>query len=415
MARTAVLSSMTCRSTFLFSVLSCAIGISACRRSAATTDEEVVQVRADRVAMGEIDVTTEVVASIKSRHSVLLQPHVEGLVTKILVTPGDRVTRLTPLMQIDPAKQQATLQGVVAAQGLAQSEQARARAVLASTTASRASKLAHYKYSQQQAERTKRLFENHLTTAQEVDLQQRSLETSKAELDALDSDIAAQEANITASEQRINQTQANAREQQEQLRYYTIVAPFDGIVGDVPVKVGERVTASSRLTTIDDNDTLEAYVYVPAERAADLRLGMVVQLLSPTGESRVESRISFLSPQVETMTQTVLIKSTFANDKAILRSGQLVRARIVWNAHSGLIIPRTAVVSMHGQSFVFVVQPPSAGHRMTVKQQPVELGPLDGNDHPVLRGLSEGDQVVVLGVQKLADGTPVALLEPRKE
>ena len=50
------------------------------------------------------------------------------------------------------------------------------------------------------------------------------------------------------------------QQQQVQLRYFTVTAPTAGIVGDVPVRVGNQVTPQTVLTTIDQNETLELYV-----------------------------------------------------------------------------------------------------------------------------------------------------------
>ena len=60
---------------------------------------------------------------------------------------------------------------------------------------------------------------------------------------------------------------ASRKTQEEQLAYYTIRAPFDGVVGDIPVHVGDYVSATTMLTTVDENKDLEAYIYVPTERA----------------------------------------------------------------------------------------------------------------------------------------------------
>src|SRR5208282_3360139 len=66
--------------------------------------------------------------------------------------------------------------------------------------------------------------------------------------------------------------------QEEQLAYYTIRAPFEGVVGDIPVHVGDYVSTSTMLTTVDENKDLEAYVYIPSERAGEVRMGLGVEL-----------------------------------------------------------------------------------------------------------------------------------------
>ncbi len=65
-----------------------------------------------------------------------------------------------------------------------------------------------------------------------------------------------------------------------QLRYFTVTAPTAGVIGDVPVRVGNQVTPQTVLTTIDQNDTLELNVQVPIERARDLKNGLPIRMLS---------------------------------------------------------------------------------------------------------------------------------------
>ena len=66
---------------------------------------------------------------------------------------------------------------------------------------------------------------------------------------------------------------AGIREQQVQLHYYTVRAPAAGVIGDIPVHVGDHVTSQTMLTTVDKGGALEAYLNVPAEKSGALKLG----------------------------------------------------------------------------------------------------------------------------------------------
>ena len=78
------------------------------------------------------------------------------------------------------------------------------------------------------------------------------------------------------------------------------------------MRVGDRVTTSTVITTISDNAGLEAYVYVPIERASALKLGLPVRLVNETGEVLAQTRIDFISPQVDDKTQGVLVEGAGA-------------------------------------------------------------------------------------------------------
>jgi RND family efflux transporter MFP subunit len=190
-----------------------------------------------------------------------------------------------------------------------------------------------------------------------------------------------------------------------ELHYYYVLTPTDGIVGDIPVRVGDRVTTSTVLTTVDEPGNLELYVPVPVERSKDLKLGQLVQVLDAAGNVQAECRTDFISPEVDTTAQSVLVKATVANRSGTLRTSQFVQARIIWGTRTGLMIPVLAVSRINGQFFVFVVE--RNGKSLLARQKMLQLGEMMGNQYAVLSGLQAEDHVVVEGGQDLTDGTPV--------
>src|SRR5271170_1861753 len=95
-------------------------------------------------------------------------------------------------------------------------------------------------------------------------------------------------------------------DRQQQLAYYDIRAPFSGVVGDIPVHLGDYVSPTTLLTTVDENTDLEAYIYVPTERASVVRQGLPVEIIDTAGNVLVKSTISFISPQVDNGLQSIL-------------------------------------------------------------------------------------------------------------
>ena len=316
-----------------------------------------------------VEDATEYVATLKSLRSTTVQPQTDGQITRILVKSGDRVRQGAALMQIDPRRQQAAV-----------SSQEAERAALEASVA----------YARQQAQRASELFAAGAISQQEKEQAETALRTADANLRALS---------------------ARVQEQQVQLRYYTVAAPTAGVVGDVPVRVGNQVTPQTVLTTIDQNETLELYVPVPVERAGALKTGLPVQILGQDGtEVLGQTAVNFISPHVEDQTQSVLVKAAVRNPDGKLRASQYVRARIIWQTTEGLVLPVTAVVRINGQFFAFVAD--DAGGKLVAKQRAVKLGPIVGNNYPVLGGIKEGERVVTSGAQKLADGAPIQPAAP---
>jgi RND family efflux transporter MFP subunit len=112
-----------------------------------------------------------------------------------------------------------------------------------------------------------------------------------------------------AAQAQLDSLDAQVREQEVQLHYYKVVAPASGIVGDIPVHVGDRVSTTTQLTTVDKPGSLEVYVYVPIERSGQLKMNLPVDVIDSEGKTLVQSRVSFISPQVDNATQTVLVNA----------------------------------------------------------------------------------------------------------
>ena len=191
---------------------------------------------------------------------------------------------------------------------------------------------------------------------------------TRQDLDTALSSLRQAEANAAASEAQTNAGTV-------QLRYYRVTAPVAGAIGDIPVRVGDFVTPQTLLTTLDDNDTLEAYVDVPIERASSVKVGTEVEIIDAAGKVMAPSEVTFVSPRADAATQMVLIKSAIENKSGRLRSGQFVRARVIWSERQGPAVPVLAVQSRAGQAFVWVVAPAPDG-RLSAQPRPVKMGPI---------------------------------------
>lgn len=354
------------RTAALFLALAWGVFASGCQKSAAensSASAPAIPVQVQIAAAVKIPETTEYLSLLKSRHSAAINPQVEGLITKIFVTSGQHVTAGTPLLQIDPLRQEAVLNG---------------------QEASRAAQEANVRYARISLERAQKLLDTGVISKQEFDNAQTGYDAAVSQLKALDEQV---------------------RQQKVQLHYYSVTSPMDGIVGDIPVRMGDRVTVATMLTTIDEPGALEAYIYVPAEKARNLKVGLPVRLLDSAGNSTGDTRITFVSPQVDTETQSVLAKAMIENSTGKLRIAQQVRAQITWGTHEGPVIPVLAVQRINGQFFAFVSVNEAKG--TVARQKTLTLGETVGNNFAVLEGLKPGDHVIVSGTQFLQDGMAV--------
>lgn len=315
------------------------------------------------VTLSPVPTSDTYVSTIKGRRSATIQPQVDGNLTRIFVKSGDVVKAGQILMQIDPLKQAATVQ---------------------SQQGTQAQKKALYDYNKIQVERQRRLFEAGVVSRDAFDQATQGYENSKADYEA---------------------STALTDTQKQQLAYYQIRAPFAGIVGDIPVHIGDYVSQSTVLTTVDENADLEAYIYIPTERAAQIRTGLPVEILDTAGKVLTKSTITFLSPQVDNGLQSILAKAEIPRSAQRLRTEQLIKARVTWSTAPAPVVPVLAVTRVGGQTFVYLAT--AKGDGFVAHQVPVVLGETLGNTYPVLGGLKPGDKVILSGLQFLQEGAPV--------
>ena len=310
-----------------------------------------------------VEVSSDFISTVRSLNSTTVQPQVDGRVTRIFVKSGDVVRAGTPIVQIDPEKQQATVQN---------------------TESQRAARIADVTYWKNQVERLQSLLTAGAISQNEYDTARHNLDAAQAQLAALD---------------------AQVREGRVQLQYYRVTAPTAGVIGDIPVREGDRVTTSTMITTIDDKAGLEAYIQVPVDQAPDLRIGLQTQILDAEGKVVASNPISFVAPRVDPATQTVLAKAMLRDAPPSVRVQQFVKVRVLWRSTPGLTVPITAVTRINGQYFCFVAEQTPNG--LVAHQRPLQVGEVKGNDYIVKSGLKPGEKLIVSGIQKIADGAPV--------
>jgi len=320
-------------------------------------------VKTETIQLSPVPQVDEYVATVKSRRSASIQPQVDGSLTHILVKSGDHVHTGQVLMTIDPLKQQATV------------DQQRS---------TEAQKKATLDYNRHELDRQQQLYESGVSSKQDYELAVQAYENSKADWESSTA------ARVT---------------QQRQLAYYNLTAPFDGIVGDIPVHIGDYVSQQTLLTTVDENAELEAYIYIPTERAGDIRMNLPIEIITSRGELIEGTKVNFISQQVDNSIQGILVKAPIHASLDKFRNAQLVKARVVWSSAPAPTVPVLAVTRIGGQSFVYVATPADQG--TVAKQRAVTLGETIGNEYAVTGGLKPGEKVITSGIQFLIDGAPV--------
>ena len=426
-----------------------------------------VPVKLATVETERVQETSEFVGSLSAPKAAVIKPEVEGRITQILVRDGDKVQQGQVLIRLDSDDADATRMQAKAnldraqarlaeleagsrpeeialaqarltqaearltnakagaspeeiAEAQAQVEAAKAEADLAKSRVSR------YQTLNQQGAISQDVLEGYIkeersATAQRLQAERRLEGLRKGRSSDIEQLTAAAEQErqslrqlkngprkeeIAQARSQVSEAAAQVRTTEVKLQDTKIVAPLTGIIGNIPVKIGDFLSKGDTLTTVTQNQTLDVQLSIPLERGPELRLGQRVEGTDNQGNVLGTGRISFISPQVSTSSQSILAKASFDNSEGQLRDGQFIRAKVIWNTRPGILIPTTAISRVAGQNFVFVAQEQGQS-KLIARQKPVKLGEIQGNNYGGLEGLKPGEKIVVSGLLNLTDGAPI--------
>jgi RND family efflux transporter MFP subunit len=219
---------------------------------------------------------------------------------------------------------------------------------------------------------------------------------------------------------------ANSVSRQEMLRVYTelqrageaeriarlryeraaIKAPFDGMVADRYVEVGELVSPGMRVARIVDPFTLKLVGSVTEAEVASIREGAPAQISLDGAGVVVEGAVSYVGIEASPANGKFTVEVMVENPNLLFRAGVVARARVRKAVHEEVIaIPRDAIVRTPDGLRVYVVEEDRAIPRT------IELGAAQGLMVEVRRGLVPGDRLVVRGQRQLAAEGLVSIQE----
>jgi membrane fusion protein (multidrug efflux system) len=189
-----------------------------------------------------------------------------------------------------------------------------------------------------------------------------------------------------------------------QIARTTVRAPFAGVVGQRFVSVGDYVTTASRLLTLQTVDPQRAVIEVPERHAVRLRPGQHVEFTVAAMPERVfRAEVDFVDPVVQSASRTILVKARAPNAGRALRPGMFIEARLATATRAGAtVVPEDAVQPLRTANVVWAVVDGRASRRV------VRLGARSQGAVEVVSGVQAGERVVVGGLERMAEGMPVA-------
>jgi RND family efflux transporter MFP subunit len=330
-----------------------------------------VQVSTQPVALGRFSNNVDTISTLEAIEEVQLAAQAAGRIERLLIRQGDKVSQGQLLLVLD---------------------QAQVRADVASLIAQRDKDKLNY---------------------QRFEFLARQGAASALQRDQF-------QAQYIQSREAVASRQAD-------LAFNNLRAPISGVISDLQVKQGDVIAAGSPFTKVVRNDRLMARIDVPGAFTDRVRPGLPVLLQEPLGNRLLATGVvDSVDPAVNAGTQSLLLKAQFPNPSGALRTGLRLRTRVILAAGELPSVPFAAVTQSSGQSFVFVAgsfqdlerNPGKANLEALRKlppgtsialQVPVQLGPLQNNLYPVLKGVGLNDRVITTNLLTLRHGTPVTV------
>jgi membrane fusion protein (multidrug efflux system) len=220
-----------------------------------------------------------------------------------------------------------------------------------------------------------------------------------------------------ASAADLERAEANARSAaaalavlQLQIARSTVRAPFAGVVGQRFVSVGDYVTTGTRLLTLQTVDPQRAVIEVPERHAVSLRPGQTVAFTVAAAPGQTfNAHVDFIDPVVQTANRTIMVKARAPNPNRVLRPGMFIEARLATATRmNAIVVPEDAVQPLRTANVVWAIEGGKASRRV------VQLGARSQGVVEVLSGVKAGELVVVGGLERMAEGMPVAAIPRAK-
>ena len=311
-------------------------------------------------------------AVVKALNEVELRPQVNGYITGIHFKEGDKVKKGQSLYSIDQQQSEATYKQALANLSVQEANLEKAK---------------------KDVERYRELDKKNAIAKQQVDYA---------------------EATYAAAQQQVEAAKATVKSVQTNVRYATIVAPFDGTIGISAVRLGASVsTGQTLLNTISSDDPIAADIAVDQHE-----IFRFTQLLTKKTSSEKDSTfrlafrdqvypeygmISFIDRAVDPQTGTIKMRLVFPNPNHTLRPGMSGTLQVLSTTQKSVVVPYKAINEQLGEFFVYV--PDSA----KATQRKVVLGKQIGKDIIVKTGLKEGETIITEGIQNLREGSAISI------
>ena len=256
---------------------------------------------------------------------------------------------------------------------------------------------ASYDLAQTEFERAQMLSDRKLLSQSDFDTRRVQAEAAKRQYEISRNNAAQQYQSLMAARARL----ALAR---KALADTVVRAPFDGVVGQRLVAVGDYVTRGTKIASVLRTSPLRVELTVPEQYTTEVATGRPVSLTVDAYPGQTfTGHVRYVSPNLRADSRSLVVEAVVPNDNGMLKPGSFATANIEQaSRQSAVLVPATAVRTISGTPRVFVV------NGSAVEERIVTTGQTTGNLIEIGDGVKAGEMVATSGVGTLADGMRVA-------
>ena len=367
-----------------------AAGLSGCSaqgenggKGANTAGRPLAAVETARAVLADTAAGVDVTGNLSPKYDALVKSEFGGTVAEVYVTEWVRVKKGAPLARVDTREAEA-----IKNKAEASLEMAKAALLEAEAAGNRADR---------EDERAQNLKEAGLVT-------QQNLDDARTQKEAAAARVSAARAQVRVAEEDIRQ--ARARFSKAVIR-----APFDGVVAERMVNVGEVVGEMQKeLFRVVDNRLLDLTVTVPSSEMSALRVGQPLTFSTDAVPGKTfAGKVKFINPAVDEANRSVKVVAEVENRQEVLKGGLFVTGRIVTGKRTSVLLaPRASLLSWNvggRKARLFVVTDNVARLRQ------VGTGVVSGDGVEIVSGLSAGEMVITRGGFNVRDGDRVKVTQ----
>ncbi len=255
-------------------------------------------------------------------------------------------------------------------------------------------------------ERNRELFEKEIIAKKTLEAAENEMELRREQFEKARSELQSRQARIQTIEADLVSARAEVARLQEDLTDTVVRAPFDGVIGDRFVEIGDQVAPGQKLLTVLEISWVKVVARIPSEFIGNIEAGMLVDVTTrPYPKTIFNGTVIHVYPEADPKSRTFAVEVKVNNQlKPVLLPGMFARVRVpILTLDQALLIPRDALMEDERGVYLYVVD--QSNKRARRRNLVIEdIGP---EDAVVREGLSAGETIVVRGQERLHDGAAI--------